>query len=450
MPPRANAPAPAKPKRAALAHKKQDALFIEVLSIDPPRGGERDGQMARGDEYWAKVTSTFKERLPAVIADIQKRGQSYKPIDDYTPQLLKSKYEAWQREFTKKRAEIKHEYEDQLRQEEQQDGTRKKSDTGSKVCEALGPMTPELEVQMGSAKWALFSSLWPILGSIARCDMNRVDETALQLAPAAPASGAAAASAGKAAASMRQPPSSSQPQSGSAVASSRGGMRSAVEATATSPNKQPSSVLARKHAQPAVRPVLQESGSAARDASDEAAAAAAVQLDAAAPAAPARARSQRKRKARHVSPSFMRDELETDSREDGGELDGGELDVQAMDDMQDGTADPDFNPAGADDAGASGAGAARQHGKAAEVVAGGGAAAAGAAEESDDDGVGPVSTSDEEAAEKLQKKRAQRSVKLEAAKEAPRERSTKAHARVRCHMCHAPLQCTACTCADSW
>ena len=59
MPPRTNAAASGKAKRSALAHKKQNALFIEFLSLDPPRGGERDGQMARADDYWDKVTAAL-------------------------------------------------------------------------------------------------------------------------------------------------------------------------------------------------------------------------------------------------------------------------------------------------------------------------------------------------------------------------------------------------------
>ena len=33
------------------AHKLQDACLIEVLFLDPPRGGSREGQMVKGNEY---------------------------------------------------------------------------------------------------------------------------------------------------------------------------------------------------------------------------------------------------------------------------------------------------------------------------------------------------------------------------------------------------------------
>ena len=185
---------------------------------------------------------------------------------------------------------------------------------------------------MGTKKCKLFEQLWPVLGNIARCDMSRVQET---ISPGKEQSARTStpATASRSAPGARQPvstaqcdasasarqPASAAPRSASASAVASGSKRSAREGTATSPNKQPRTVVSRKAAVPDHR--SHAVAEAAADAAHAAVAAEPEDVEVAAdvphdnegihvsdtdvqPRVPSWARSQRQRKARQLDAAF--------------------------------------------------------------------------------------------------------------------------------------------------
>ena len=157
-----------KGKKGPRWSRPQEELLLELLCKFPPIGGEDDGQMGRKqDVIWAPMLAAFEARLPAVNAvAISKKGEIK---TDFSGPALPRKWRDWNVLY--KKTKLKH------------DIVRHSPKTGAAV-EDDDCKTIEQKIKAATKDWWAFGTFHEFFGSMARNNLQLVDEGLHQETPA--------------------------------------------------------------------------------------------------------------------------------------------------------------------------------------------------------------------------------------------------------------------------
>ena len=156
-----------KGKKAIRWSRPQEELFLELVCKYPPIGGDDDGAMGKkSDKVWAPMLAELERRLPAVnAAPLSKKGDIK---TDFSGTVLPRKWRDWNVLY--KRYKLKH------------DIVRHSPKTGAAVED--DDKTIEDKIKAATVDWWAFGTFHQFFGSMARNNLQLVDEGLHQETPA--------------------------------------------------------------------------------------------------------------------------------------------------------------------------------------------------------------------------------------------------------------------------